>query len=356
MFDRRRLLWGSAALAAAAAGGAWFASSRRKEPLPLAPEISGRIKNMPYRKFGSTGISVSEVGFGAWGIGGQVYGAANRTESLAALARAEELGCNFVDTAAVYGDSESVLGEFLTGRRDRWVVSTKYSGQPEGMSATLEDQLGRLRTDHVDFYMIHWMPARSEQSLYDELQRLKNAGKVRFAGVSLYTREDIAGAVNNPLLDGFMIAVNLLEPDPFMAMRAEIAASGKAVIVRSTLKEGFLAGKFTRETRFSDPADQRSKWSAEKIAQTVDQVEKFRFLERGAGSLARAAIGYPLSFPEVSSVVVGVKKIWEAEENFGKAAGIRLSAEELMQVARLQNSMGLRERLSLMRKLRGLLR
>jgi aryl-alcohol dehydrogenase-like predicted oxidoreductase len=356
MFDRRQVLWGSAALAAAVAGGYWMISPRRRESAPAAPVAAMQVKNMPYRKFGRTGLNVSEVGFGAWGIGGQVYGKADRNESLAALAKAEELGCNFVDTAAVYGDSETVLGEFLTGRRDRWIVATKYSGQAEGMKATLESQLARLRTDHVDFYMIHWMPGRGEQSLFEELERLKKSGKVRFAGVSLYSREDIASAIGNALLDGFMIAVNLLEPDPFMAMRADIAASGKAVIVRSTLKEGFLAGKFTKDTRFTDPADQRSKWSAEKIAETVDHAERFRFLEHSAGSLARGAIAYPLSFPEVSAVVVGVKKVWEAEEDFGKTAGLRLSSEELDRISRLQSDLGLRKRVGLIRRLRGLLR
>ena len=107
---------------------------------------------MQLRPFGATGIRVSELGFGAWAIGGQSYGVADRAESLRALARAEALGCNFVDTAAVYGDSEAVLGEFLAGRRGRWVVSTKYSGQPEGLVRTLESQLRALRTDAVDFY------------------------------------------------------------------------------------------------------------------------------------------------------------------------------------------------------------
>ena len=82
---------------------------------------------MKLRDFGSTGIKVSEVGFGAWAIGGQAYGRVDRSESLSALARAEELGCNFVDTARVYGDSELVLGEFLRGRRSRWVVASKFS-------------------------------------------------------------------------------------------------------------------------------------------------------------------------------------------------------------------------------------
>ena len=90
---------------------------------------------MEFRNFGKTGMQVSAVGFGAWAIGGNSFGMVDRQESLRALARAEELGCNFVDTAEVYGNSEAILGEFLVGRRDRWRVATKYSGQTGGLLA-----------------------------------------------------------------------------------------------------------------------------------------------------------------------------------------------------------------------------
>jgi aryl-alcohol dehydrogenase-like predicted oxidoreductase len=82
-------------------------------------------------------MEVSEVGFGSWAIGGGSYGVVERAESLRALARAEELGCNFVDTAMAYGESELVIGDFLRGRRDKWIVATKYSGQQPNMTATL---------------------------------------------------------------------------------------------------------------------------------------------------------------------------------------------------------------------------
>lgn len=134
---------------------------------------------MTYRALGSTGARVSEVGFGAWAIGGDAYGKVERGDALRALARAESFGCNLVDTASVYGDSELVIGEFLRGRRDRWVLATKYSGQPQGMTATLENQLRRLRTEAVDLYQIHWAPRGAQEQLYEELYALKRAGKIR---------------------------------------------------------------------------------------------------------------------------------------------------------------------------------
>jgi len=94
--------------------------------------------------------------FGAGAIGGKAYGAVNRQDSLRALARAEELGCNLVDTAKVY---ELVLGEFLPGRRSRWIVATECTFQPAGMTATLNEHLARLGTDVIDFYQLHSLPS-----------------------------------------------------------------------------------------------------------------------------------------------------------------------------------------------------
>lgn len=284
---------------------------------------------------------VSEVGFGSWGIGGKGYGAVEKQEALNALARAEELGCNFVDSALVYGDSEALLGEFLQGRRDKWIVATKFSGQSQGMTATIEKQLQLLKTDAIDFYQLHWVPRGKEEGLFDELAKLKQAGKARFIGVSLYTADDIDYVLKRPEIDGFQVEFNLLEPDPFMARIDEIRDGGKAVIVRSALREGFLTGKYRRDAKFPDPDDQRHKWSAEQIAQTVDHVERFRFIEQDAGSMVVGAARYPLSFPEVSTVILGTKSVAQADSNFGKVPGGQLSAETLRKISETQIDLGL---------------
>ena len=306
--------------------------------VPVAlPEIIGSVGKMPYRRFGATGLKVSEVGFGAWAIGGNAYGAVDSSDSLRALARAEELGCNLVDTALVYGDSEVVLGEFLRGRRSRWIVATKYSYQPAGMTATLEQQLRRLGTDFVDFYQLHSMP--EDDRVYEELYGLKKSGKARFVGVSLYTASDIDRVIDHTMLDGVQLRLSLLDPDPFLLRVARLRQRGLAVLVRSALKEGFLTGKFKRDATFPDPNDQRHQWSAARIAATVDEAERFRFLEADAGSMVRAAVAYPLSFPEVSTVLLGTKTAAQAEANFGQIPGARLSAASLQRVLALQDTL-----------------
>lgn len=296
---------------------------------------------MRFRDFGRTGLKVSEVGFGSWGIGGDGYGAVDQQESLNTLARAGELGCNFVDSAAVYGDAEVTLGEFLKDRRSRWIVATKFSGQKEGMTATLEAQLRRLQTDAVDLYQLHWVPRGSDAGLFDELARLKKDGKARFIGVSLYTAEDIDYVLGRPELDAFMVEMNLLAPDPFMARIGAIHAAGKAVIVRSALREGFLVGKYKRDAKFPDPKDQRHELTPEQIAQLVDRVEHFRFLEKEAGSMVVAAARYPLSFADVSTVILGTKSTRQADSNFGQAPGGTLSQATLEAIRSTQVELGL---------------
>jgi myo-inositol catabolism protein IolS len=346
--ERRALIAGGAGIVLAALGAAalgWRYLRRTSyevnASLPaMPPEPITRIGTMPYRRFGRTGLQVSEVRFGAWAIGGTAYGTIERAESLRALARAEELGCNLVDTAMIYGDSELVLGEFLRGRRNRWIVATKYSYQPAGMTATLEQQLRRLGTDVIDFYQLHWQPAqRPYERVYEELYRLKKAGKVRFVGLSLYSTRDIDYVIDQTTLDGVQVPFSLLDPDPFLLRMGRLRQSGLAVLIRSALKEGFLTGKFRRDASFPDPHDQRHSWSAARIAATVEAVERFRFLEADAGSMVRAAVAYPLSFPEVSTVLLGTKTAAQAEEDFGRIPGARLSTASLGRIAAVQDGL-----------------
>jgi myo-inositol catabolism protein IolS len=343
--NRRSVLLGAAGLAGAAATLA--ASIRHRQ---VGQNFAGLLapaatpQQMHRRAFGKTGLQVSEVGFGGWGIGGDGYGAVEAQEALRTLARAEELGCNFVDTAMVYGDSEVRLGEFLAGRRSRWIVATKFSGQSAGMTATLETQLRRLRTDAVDVYQLHWVPRGKDEHLLEEVHRLKQAGKVRFVGVSVYSSEDIDYVSTLAEIDALQVGFNLLEPDPFMARAEKLQAWGKAVIVRSALMEGFLTGKFARDARFPAPNDQRHGWSAAKIAQTVDRAERFRFLEQEAGSMVVAAARYALSFSPVSTVILGTKSISQASSNFGQVPGGRLSAANLRRIRATQIHLGLGSR------------
>jgi myo-inositol catabolism protein IolS len=162
---------------------------------------------------------------------------------------------------------------------------------------------------------------------------------VRFVGASIYTQRDIDEVLDHSMIDGVQLPFSLLDPDPFLLRGARLRQSGLAVLIRSALKEGFLAGKFKRDASFPDPNDQRHAWSAAQIAKTVDDVERFRFLEAEAGSMVRAAVAYPLSFPEVSTVLLGTKTAAQADSNFAQIPGARLSTASLRRILALQDEL-----------------
>lgn len=295
---------------------------------------------MEYRSFGSTGLSVSERAFGGWAIGGASYGRVEPRDALEALARAEDLGCNFVDTAAVYGASEELLGRFLEGRRHRWLVASKYSQQPEGLTEVVEQQLRRMRTDHLDFYQLHWVPRGDQERVYDELERLRQQGKLRFTGASLYSAADIDYVLDHTSLDGFQVRFSLLDPDPFIRRLRRISERRPAVIVRSVLASGFLTGKYAEASTFADVADQRHGWDRHRIRQLARRADSYRFLLQEVGSMHAAAIAYALSFPEVSTVVLSTKNAGQAVANFGPAVPARLSPAMLLDIERTQRAIG----------------
>ena len=137
---------------------------------------------------------------------------------------------------------------------------------------------------------------------------------------------------------------SLLDPDPFLAKLDLIRRTGVGVIIRSSLKEGFLTGKYQRDAVFPDPADQRHDWTREQIAATVDAAEQFRFIEAEVGSMAVGAACYPLCFAETSTVILGTKSVAQADSNFGVVSGSRLSEASLRKIESLQRTMSLYDR------------
>ena len=305
---------------------------------------------MQYRRFGTTDLMLSEVGFGSWAIGGNSFGAVSGKDALDALARAESHGCNFIDTAAVYGEAEARIGRFLHTRRSRWVVATKYSGQRAGMTATLEAQLSRLGLEAVDLYQIHWMPSRADDHLLDELATLRQAGKARYTAVSLYNEADIRRALADPRLDGFQVKINLLTPQPFVPMRQAIARSGKGVIARSALEEGFLTGKYDADATFPDPNDRRRKITEADRQAIVRRARAFQALCSEDTSPTLLAARYVLSFPEVSSLLMSTKNATQADTNFSVIPDGALEERLLASINRVQREQGAFKRAGILRR------
>jgi aryl-alcohol dehydrogenase-like predicted oxidoreductase len=311
---------------------------------------------MKYRTLGRTGLKVSEIGFGAWAIGGpstlgpmQIgWGKTDDDESVRAMEAAFEAGVNFFDTADVYGNghSEALIGRTFGGpRREKVVLATKFGNltlpdgswvkdfRPEVATRCLEASLQRLGTDYVDVYQIHSprpdFDIATLEDTFATLERLKQAGKVRSYGTSIFASAHGIELIRRGWGDLLQVRFNALETEPAEELLPLAAAENVGIIVRVPLASGFLTGKFNKGVQFG-PDDHRSRtYPPERRDAIVDKVDRLRFLVEGKQrTMAQAALQFVLSFDGVSTVIPGAKTAAQARDN-ANAAGATLTDEEM---------------------------
>jgi len=307
---------------------------------------------MRYRKLGRTGIEVSEIGFGGWGIGGG-WGHQDDEEAIRALKRALDLGVTFFDTALGYGDghSEHLIGQVVAGVRERVVIATKIPPKTyrwpvlphEPVSETFpaawivectEQSLRNLNTDYIDVQQLHaWTPPYTHQlEWYEALTRLKEQGKIRAFGVSAndwdpYGPVDL---VKSGLIDSVQVIYNVFEQRPAEKLLPAALEHNVGIIVRVPFEEGLLAGKMGPGYRF-DEGDWRAEWlTPERLQEAARRVEKLKpFLADDRPTLAALALKFCLSHPAVSAVIPGMRRVANVEANCAVSDGKLLSAEEV---------------------------
>ncbi len=309
---------------------------------------------MQYRDFGNTGIKVSEVGFGTWAIGsnehGNSYGLVEDKVALEALQKAFDLGCNFFDTADVYGwgHSEELLGRAFKGKRDRVAIASKvgsdfYQGvgfqtfTPDYIRFALEKSLKRLKTDYIDVYQLHNPPLKviNRPATYEVLRELKKEGKIRAWGLSVFDHIEgfAALAVAGP--DSLQVPFNIFNEKPGSELFPKAREKGCAVIAREPLANGFLTGKYKSENQF-DIGDIRRNWPPTHIRARVVAANQLQFLARNEQTLAQAAIRYVLTHDSISVTIAGAKNWQQAEENLKASDGQLLTRPELDAIRELQ--------------------
>lgn len=291
---------------------------------------------MNYRALGRTGLSVSEIGFGAWGIGGRTaghtsYGATDDATSLAALARALDCGITFFDTSSAYGDghSEALIGQAFSGaRRDRVVIATKAGYEswdrapdfsPAAIQASAENSLARLRTDHVDLLQLHNPPAEAlrDGALRETLERLRAAGKIRAWGISAKSPAEAIDALvefGAPVVQANFNMMDVRIVDS--GLLREVERRGAGLVGRTPLCFGFLSGAIGHDTIFP-PGDHRLGWPR---AQLDNWIDGARDLLSAVGARpgregAESALRFCLAFDSVSTVIPGILTASEAEAN-----------------------------------------
>ena len=292
---------------------------------------------MKYRELGNTGIFVSEVGFGAWGIGGTkngaiAYGKTDDKISSQALKKSIDLGINFFDTSPLYGlgNSESLIGNVIHTCRDKVVIATKvgyvnYAGDQDFsldfIQNSLEKSLKRLKTTYIDVFQLHDPPKNifHKKGIKALLQSFLNEGKVRSLGVSVRSPKDGLLVANGKLFSSIQVNYNLTD------LRAKEIGLFKlctenniGVIIRTPLAFGFLTGKYNSANNF-DIGDHRAKWSKDQIekwSNAVLDVKRELKIKDSAQTDAQLALRFCLSEPAVSTIIPGMLTQTHVEENY----------------------------------------
>jgi aryl-alcohol dehydrogenase-like predicted oxidoreductase len=305
---------------------------------------------MQRRRLGRTGLQVSEIGFGAWGIGGTMWIGATQDESLKALHRAVDLGVNFIDTALVYGmgRSEHLVGQLVRERRETLSVATKVppqngqwpaeAGVPVGkvfpgahVTGSAEKSLKNLGLPAIDLLQLHvWRDEYLDEG--DEWRRaledLKASGKVRFLGVSINDHDPGTAlrAVASGVFDAVQVIYNIFDQSPEAELFPLCRKHDVGVLARVPLDEGGLTGTITPDTTFPD-GDWRTEYFAGDRKRQV--YERARALQAVMGDEARSlpelALRFCLAADAVSTVIPGMRRIATVEANAAVSDGRRLS-------------------------------
>ncbi len=308
---------------------------------------------MHYRTLGRTGLRVSDIGFGAMTIGGEIFGATDDQESLRALHRAIDLGMNFIDTADAYGrgHSEELIAQVLKTRRKEVVLATKGGNQftvrqglrnfdPDYITSALEASLKRLQIETIDLYQLH-NPSQEVMrrgEIFARLDRFKQDGKIRFYGVSLEKTEDGLVAIETGKPDTLQVVYNILHQDPEEQLFSLAQRDNVGIIARVPLERGVLSGRFKSTAEFAQKDWRRGVFPEEGLAQTHAAVERLGFLVKGeVPNLAQAALRFVLSNPIVSTVIPGIRTVQQAETNI-TVSGKMLPAEDIAKLWELYRS------------------
>ncbi|MBN1219326.1 MAG: aldo/keto reductase [Anaerolineae bacterium] len=308
---------------------------------------------MQYRNFGRTGWKVSEISFGAWGIGGS-WGHVSEEDALAALHAAIDNGVNFIDTADVYGDgrSERFIAQVLKERSEQVYVVTKAGRRldphvAEGynrknLTAFVERSLKNLEVETLDLVQLHCPPTEVyyRPEVFGILDDLAQAGKIKYYGVSVEKAEEAIKATEYPNVQSVQIIFNIFRQRPAELFFDLAKQRQVGILTRVPLASGLLSGKMTRQTTF--PKDDHRNFNrygqSFDVGETfagvdydtgLDAVEELRALVPTGVTMAQFALRWILMFDAVSCAIPGAKNPAQAIAN-AQAADLPPLSDEVM--------------------------
>lgn len=312
---------------------------------------------MHYRELGRTGWQVSDISFGAWAIGAS-WGAVDDGESLAALHRAVDLGYNFIDTADVYGDghSERLVAQLKRERPgEQIIVATKCGRRlpqqvPEGYNADninswIDRSLQNLETDCLDIVQLHCPPTALYYmpEIFDVLDTLVRAGKIRYYGVSVEKVEEALKAIEYPNVQTVQIIFNMFRHRPAELFFQEAKRRRVGILARVPLASGLLTGKMSRESqfaaddhrqfnRFGESFDRGETFSGVDYDSGLQAVEEVRAIVPEGMSLTQFALRWILMFDAVTCAIPGAKRPPQVAENASASDLPPLTESQMLKV------------------------
>jgi aryl-alcohol dehydrogenase-like predicted oxidoreductase len=317
---------------------------------------------MNYRELGRTGWKVSDISFGAWAIGGS-WGTVDDTESLAALHAAVDCGVNFIDTADVYGmgRSERLIAQLKRERKSEIIVATKAGRRlsphtadgydAQNLSDFIEDSLRNLATDCLDLVQLHCPPADVyyRPEVFDALDRLVTAGKLRYYGVSVERVEEALKAIEYPNVQTVQIIFNCFRQRPADLFFEQAARKRVGILARVPLASGLLSGKLRRDSQFAtddhrrfnrhgEAFDRGETFSGVDYDTGLAAVEELRGLLPEGVSMAQFALRWILMHDAVSCAIPGGKRPSQVRDNCAASELPRLSEAAMAAVKEIYDT------------------
>lgn len=309
---------------------------------------------MKLRQFGNTDLYVSEVGFGAWAIGGGAmvgdtaigWGDADDQTSKNAIFKALDRGINFFDTADIYGlgHSEELIGKILGNREEVIIASKAGNVARRGQFGTdyskdhiikaCEASLKRLRRETIDYYQLHSAGLSNLQDgeCIEAMQMLQKQGKIRYWGLSLNTYEPNPEAeylMENKLGSGFQLVLNMINQKA-LPLTKKASGAGYGIIARMPLQFGLLTGKFDTGAEFPENDHRNKRLTLEVIdAYKNGMKDIWPLCEKYGLTKTELAMSFILSHSEISTVIPGIRTAEQAEKN---TRGITQLQEEDLQL------------------------
>lgn len=290
---------------------------------------------MEHRNMGLTDVRLSVITLGCWVLGGDQWGGAEDKESIATIRTALELGISSFDTAEDYGAgrSERVLGEALRNHRNGVSIASKTKDiSPDGIEKNIRESLERLRTDYLDIYYIHW-PKKGVplSATMKKMEEVKKSGRIRAIGVSNFSISQLKEALQYTVVDIVQSCYSLLWRYPEKEIVPFCIENNISIASYSSLGQGILTGKFTRDLRFAE-GDIRPKTALFQpgiFERCLTAIERLKpIADKYGRGVADISIKWLLQRPGVTTAVVGARHPEQVKQNIG-GTGWRLEDSDM---------------------------